>query len=82
MRQRNAAAATSNFHMRSPKDFGELECDSNVDSGSTQGQVKMSAYKSFSKQKADAGKKDADEDSKPKNRQRVLMLSSRGVTYR
>ncbi|KAI7159198.1 ribosome biogenesis protein-like protein Brx1 [Hortaea werneckii] len=43
----------------------------------------MSAYKSFSKQKTNGQKRDDEEAaSKPKNRQRVLMLTSRGVTYR
>ncbi|KAI7280775.1 ribosome biogenesis protein-like protein Brx1 [Hortaea werneckii] len=43
----------------------------------------MSAYKSFSKQKTSGQKRDDEEAaSKPKNRQRVLMLTSRGVTYR
>lgn len=42
----------------------------------------MSAYKSFSKQKPNGQKQNGDEDTRPKNRQRVLMLSSRGVTHR
>ncbi|CAK4033006.1 Ribosome biogenesis BRX1 [Lecanosticta acicola] len=41
-----------------------------------------SVYKSVAKQKANGRSKDDDPDNKPKNRQRVLILSSRGVTYR
>lgn len=39
-------------------------------------------YKSISKQKPNGASRDRDADDKPKNRQRVLMLTSRGVTYR
>lgn len=39
-------------------------------------------YKTMSKGKTNGQIRDAETDSKPKNKQRVLMLSSRGVTYR
>lgn len=40
-----------------------------------------SVYKSLSKSDAPASKEDA-LSTGPKNRQRVLILSSRGITYR
>ncbi|KAK5166226.1 Ribosome biogenesis protein brx1 [Saxophila tyrrhenica] len=41
-----------------------------------------SVYKSVSKKKATSQQPTENGDSKPKNRQRLLILSSRGVTYR
>lgn len=41
-----------------------------------------SVYKSMAKGKANGKARDEDGESKPKNRQRVLILTSRGVTYR
>lgn len=41
-----------------------------------------SVYKSMAKSKANGKARDEDGESKPKNRQRVLILTSRGVTYR
>jgi hypothetical protein len=41
-----------------------------------------SVYKSVSKTKSNGSLRDDDADNKPKNRQRLLILSSRGVTYR
>lgn len=41
-----------------------------------------SVYKSMAKGKANGKTRDEDAESKPKNRQRVLILTSRGVTYR
>jgi hypothetical protein len=41
-----------------------------------------SVYKSVSKTKTNGSARDEDADNKPKNRQRLLILSSRGVTYR
>jgi hypothetical protein len=46
-------------------------------------QHKMAAvYKSIAKPKQNGTAKDVDGEAKPRNRQRVLILSSRGVTYR
>jgi len=39
-------------------------------------------YKSMSKQKSNGRGENEEGDSKPKNRQRVLMLSSRGMYWR
>ena len=41
----------------------------------------MAAYKSISKQKVNGINRDEDTE-KPKNKQRLLMLSSRGITHR
>lgn len=40
-----------------------------------------SVYKQVAKQ-PNGKSKDENDDAKPKNKQRVLILSSRGVTYR
>ncbi|QIW98588.1 hypothetical protein AMS68_004106 [Peltaster fructicola] len=40
-----------------------------------------SVYKSISKTKSNGSLRDAAEEDKPKNRQRLLMLTSRGVTF-
>lgn len=41
-----------------------------------------SVYKSMAKGKTNGKARDENGESKPKNRQRVLILTSRGVTYR
>jgi hypothetical protein len=41
-----------------------------------------SVYKSVSNQKSNGKAHAEDDEGKPKNRQRLLILSSRGVTYR